>query len=218
MKRIFALFLLSVLLLPSAGLATTTWYCPTCGRLNDNNFCPVDGTAKPTGGNTSSNYTNYSYITATLNSKLATRTGPGTQYDEPGTFLSAGSQVRVLSKAYDQRNEIWWVQVEFSSGGSLYRAYTGLKRFSNLNINLVPEERVIGTCTLSQSITGYYGPGYNYRTIAAKIPAGVSCTIYGYASSGDSDFIQVEFYDQSRYRRAWINDWNVDDYVMYYGF
>ena len=219
MKRIFALVLLVIFLLPSVGLATSTWYCPTCGRLNDNNFCPVDGTARPTGAYSStSNYTNYSYVLAILNSKLATRTGPGTQYDEPGTFLSSGSQVRVLSKAYDQRNQIWWVQVEFSSGGSLYRAYTGLKRFSNLIINSVPEEKVIGTCTFSQSITGYYGPGYNYRAIAAKIPAGVSCTIYGYASAGDSDFIQVEFYDQGRYRRAWVSDWNADDYVMYYGF
>lgn len=23
------------------------WYCPSCGRYNDNNFCPKDGTSKP---------------------------------------------------------------------------------------------------------------------------------------------------------------------------
>lgn len=23
------------------------WYCPSCGRYNDNNFCPKDGTQKP---------------------------------------------------------------------------------------------------------------------------------------------------------------------------
>ena len=23
------------------------WYCPSCGRYNDNNFCPKDGTKKP---------------------------------------------------------------------------------------------------------------------------------------------------------------------------
>ena len=212
MKRLFAILL--VLLLPLSALAD--WYCPTCGRLNDNNFCPVDGTAMPV----YSSYTAYSTIVGVLNSKLATRTGPGTQYDEPGTFLSAGSQVLVLSKAFDQRNNIWWLQVEFSASGSLYRAYTGLKRFNNVNINAVPEERVIGRCTINQSINGYYGPGYNYRAISKKIPAGVSCTIYGYATAGDSDFIQVEFYDSSlqRYRRAWVYDWIVDDYEMYYGF
>ena len=230
MKKIIALLLacLFACQLPLA-LAGTSWYCPQCGRLNDNNFCPVDGTARPADTGSSSypgittstdNYTTYAYITGTLNAKLATRTGPGTQYDEPGTFLSAGSQVTVLSKAYDTRNEIWWIQVEFSVSGSRYRAYTGLKRFTNLNVSYVPEEKVIGSCTTGQSITGYYGPGYNYNRINKKVPAGVSCTIYGYASSGDSDFIQIEFYDRSqgRYRRAWIPDWYADNVYMYYGF
>ena len=145
MKKIIALLLacLFACQLPLA-LAGTSWYCPQCGRLNDNNFCPVDGTARPADTGSSSypgittstgNYTTYAYITGTLNAKLATRTGPGTQYDEPGTFLSAGSQVTVLSKAYDTRNEIWWIQVEFSVSGSRYRAYTGLKRFTNLNVS-----------------------------------------------------------------------------------
>ena len=52
------------------------------------------------------NYTNYSHIQCTLNNQLATRTGPSTRYDEPGTFLSAGKYVTALSKVYDQNSEI----------------------------------------------------------------------------------------------------------------
>lgn len=230
MKRFFAL-MLAVLLLCQVplALAGTIWYCPVCGRQNDNNFCPADGTPRPSdydSGNDSytfsepvNSYTQYAYVIGTLNDKLATRTGPGTQYDEPGTFLSRGSQVTVLSKAYDQRNGIWWVQVEFTASGSAYRAYTGVKRFTGLNLSLIPEERVIGACVVSQSVTGYYGPGYNYRAISKKVPGGVRCDIYGYAFGEEGDFLLIEFFDQNqnRSRRAWINEWNADDFEMYYG-
>ena len=175
------------------------------------------GSGTPTGG-----YTDYAYATCTLNSKLATRTGPGTTYDEPGTFLSSGSAVTVLSKAYDNANGIWWVQVEFYYGRNRYRAYTGLKRMSGLNINNVPEEYPIGSCTVNRSLECYYGPGYDYKQISRNVPAGVSCTIYGYAYGGSqsSDFIQIEFYDSGLkcWRRAWVPDPFVDDYWMYYGF
>ena len=45
--------------------------------------------------------------TATTKMRLATRSGPGTQYTEPGTFLSAGHTVTVHTKSYDSRNGIW---------------------------------------------------------------------------------------------------------------
>ena len=166
------------------------------------------------------NYTDYAYVFATLNRRLATRTGPGTQYDEPGSFLGAGYSVTVLSKAYDTSNGIWWVQVEFTDGGATYRAYTGVKRFDGLDLSRIPEEKIIGRCTIRNSMTGYYGPSYYYQPIGRSVPAGVSCDIYGYAYWDDADFIQIEFYDAGigQYRRAWVPDWSVDDYEMYYGF
>lgn len=166
------------------------------------------------------NYSHYASVTATLNQRLATRTGPGTQYDEPGSFLSAGKAVTVLSKAYDSRNGIWWVQVEFSSGGNRYRAYTGVKRFRNLNLSRIPEESVMGSCRINSPTECFYGPSYSFREISRKVPAGVYCTIYGYEPSESSDFIQIEFYDSGigKTRRAWIADWNADDYYLYGGF
>lgn len=168
----------------------------------------------------SDNYTDYAYIPATLNQRLATRTGPGTQYDEPGSFLRAGDSVLILSKAYDSSNGIWWVQTEFSAGGATYRAYTGAKRFNGLNLSMIPEEKVIGRCWIGTSMTGLYGPSYYYQPISRPVPAGVSCDIYGYAYWDEGDFIQIEFYDAgiNQYRRAWVPDWAVEDYEMYYGF
>ena len=162
-------------------------------------------------------YTDYAWMPATLNQRLATRTGPGTQYDEPGSFFSAGTVVTVLSKAYDQPNGIWWVQVEFSSGGNLYRAYTGVKRFRDLNLQYIPEEQVIGWCYFGHSTECYYGPSYEYRRISRNIPAGVSCDIIAIDAGYESDFIQVEFYDAGlrQYRRAWVAEWQADEIYRY---
>ena len=222
MKRILVGIVVLVLALACLPAMAETWYCPQCGRLNDSNFCPVDGTQKPalngyTGNTSAGYYTQYAYATGVLNSKLATRTGPSTKYDEPGTFLSAGRQVTVLSKAYDSRNEIWWVQVEFSAGGAQYRAYTGVKRFNGLNLQYIPEEYAIGSCTVNGKTAGYYGPSYAYKEIPRKVPSGVKCTVYGYATDGGSDFVQIEFQDSvnNQLRRAWVPTWAVNYLNLY---
>ena len=240
MKKLAALILAAMLLaacIPALADGDL-WYCPVCDTWNTSNYCPNDGTSREAGynyvngvyvpntapsqstSNNSGNYTQYANITGTLNKRLSTRTGPSTKYDEPGSFLRAGDRVTVLSKAWDDVNEIWWLQVEFRSQGQKYRAYTGLQRFSDVNINYIPEEYPLGTCTIGYEMEGYYGPSYDYRAISRKLPAGVQCTIYGYAPGDSSDFIQVEFFDQglNQMRRAWVPDWSVNNLYMYYGF
>ena len=222
MKRLLILGLALILLGLSA--AAEGWVCPVCGANNTGNFCPNDGTARPaslSGGATSASG-RYAYVPATLNRKLATRTGPGTQYDEPGSFLSAGHRVTVLSKGWDERNEIWWVQVAFSERGTKYRAYTGLKRFSDLDISQVPEDIVLGECDIPQAVRDcYYGPGQGFGRVGRSVPAGVHCLIYGFENdpSTDTDYIQIEFYDAQadRLRRAWIPEWYSHNEYMYYG-
>ena len=212
MKKIVAVVIVLMMIAPLfPAFADGTWYCPKCGQQNTDNFCPKDGTPRPADtGNTVSkmNYTNYSHIQCTLNNQLATRTGPSTRYDEPGTFLSAGKTVTALSKVYDQNSEIWWVQVEFSESGKLYWAYTGLKRLNGLNLANVPEEDVIGNCTTTSSTVGYYAPSTKAAAIRQSIPTGIECTIYGYVHSDADDYVQIEFYDSGlrTYRRAWVKD------------
>ena len=78
------------------------WYCPECGRYNDPsfNYCPIDGVRKPTDitvdyedripTQEQDYYTRYSTEYAVANRRLAMRTGPGTRYDEPGSYGKAG--------------------------------------------------------------------------------------------------------------------------------
>ena len=195
------------------------WYCPECGYYNDPsfNFCPMDGVRKPADIDVDyetrvptkkvDHDTRYATVYAAANRRLATRTGPGTKYDEPGSFYKAGDVCRILSKAYDKVNEIWWAQAEIRKGSRTIWAYTGVKRFDGLDLDEIPEEKVIGTCRTSAKLTGYYAPpSAGGASIDRKVPEGVECSIYGYASGSAGDYIQVEFYDQDlkQYRRAWI--------------
>lgn len=74
--------------------------------------------------------------------KLATRKGPGTQYDGGGTYSVKGQYIKVLSKAWDRRNGIWWVKCEIPYHGEIRVLWTGWKRFDHSTISLddLPEE------------------------------------------------------------------------------
>lgn len=74
--------------------------------------------------------------------KLATRSGPGTTYSETGTYNVAGQYIRVLSRAWDSRNEIWWVKCEIPYRNEIRVLWTGYKRFdaSTLPLESIPIE------------------------------------------------------------------------------
>ena len=74
--------------------------------------------------------------------KLATRKGPGTQYDGGGTYSVKNEWIKVLAKAWDKRNSIWWVKCEIPYHGEIRVLWTGWKRFDHSTITLeqLPEE------------------------------------------------------------------------------
>ena len=74
--------------------------------------------------------------------KLATRKGPGTQYEGGGTYNVKGQQIKVLAKAWDKRNGIWWIKCEIPYKKQIRVLWTGYKRFDHNSFNLddLPEE------------------------------------------------------------------------------
>lgn len=135
-----------------------------------------------------------------LNQKIATRTGPGTSYFEPGTFLTAGDYVTVHTKVWDSRNEIYWVQVEFTSRGEKYRAYTGSWRM-NVNLSNVPQERALGTVQVTSDADVFAGPGWEYVMWNDTVYRGTVATLYevenGYG------LIECWNRNQGQYWRVW---------------
>ena len=74
--------------------------------------------------------------------KLATRKGPGTQYEGGGTYSVKNQWIKVLAKAWDKRNGIWWVKCEIPYHGETRVLWTGYKRFDKdtLPLDSIPED------------------------------------------------------------------------------
>ena len=136
-----------------------------------------------------------------LTMKLATRSGPGTQYAEPGTFFGNNWQnqtVRVLKKSYD--GSIWWVQVDFRNGTKKnYRVWTGVKRV-DVNLDQVKEEIPIGDCEILPTSDTYFGPGGNY----AKANISIKQTTDGNLYQIENGYADVDFYGSKGIQRCWV--------------
>ena len=146
----------------------------------------------------------YYPVSARLESSLSTRSGPSTDYNELGTYFPnswKNTTVTAYSKAY--YNGIWWVQIEFTYNGTLYRAYTGEKRL-NVNSDYLAEERQLGTAQVmtGTAVQAYTGPGTNYKATTYKVPSAVSLTVY----DTENGFAQVDYLDSVTFfrHRCWV--------------
>ena len=148
--------------------------------------------------------------------KLATRSGPGTQYAEPGTFFQNNwKKQTVLVKKKKWDGSIWWVQVDFQNGTkSRYRVWTGVKRV-DVDLNRVSEETRICDCDIYPTSDTWYGPGGKYAKAKVSINRSAVGTIYGQ----ENGYVDVEYwYEDDGYdgsHRVWLPESAV--YNLYYG-
>ena len=151
-------------------------------------------------------------ITGTgLKMKLATRSGPGTEYDEPGTFFGKNWQnvtVRVLGKSWD--GSIWWVLVDFDNGGKAsYRVWTGLKRV-DVDLNQLKEIYPKGQGTVNSTSETYRGPGGKYAKAKVTINGWKDVLAFG----RENGYVEIEFQQGKKMYRLWVPesvtsiDWN----------
>ena len=133
--------------------------------------------------------------------RVASRSGPGTNYDELGSYHKKGYTLTVLSRAYDDRNGIWWLQVELNYGSELRRMYTGLKRV-DIDINTVQDETPLYFARVNSDKIPDYGPGTAYTAHKNAIAAGTEGIVYAF----EDGWMLFEFYnaDKDRYRRVWM--------------
>ena len=98
--------------------------------------------------------------------KLATRDGPGTNYAGKGTYSVQGQSIRVLSRAWDARNSIWWVKCEIPYHGEIRVLWTGYKRFdsSTLPLESIPIETVSAPSVTAAPVSGAAAWQARYRT------------------------------------------------------
>lgn len=135
--------------------------------------------------------------------RLSTRSGPGTVYQEPGTFFRndtwKGKTVRVLKKG--KGDGVWWIQVDFQTdNGNRYRVWTGKKRV-DVNLDTVDEEIPIGDCDIDATSDTRWGPGGNYA--AANVVLRTDAV--GNLFEVENGWADVEYYcDDGSCGRVWV--------------
>lgn len=146
-------------------------------------------------------------VTAKLLKTAATRSGPSNNYDEPGSFFSKGSEINVVSKAWDPENSLWWFQIEFSYRGEWMRAYTPENRI-DLDPSLVPTENDEGDAReVLEDHRVYFGPGENFRMYkVSMLYQGSRAVIYGYEEVDGVLWAQIHYHDYAigEDRRGWV--------------
>ena len=173
--------------------------------ISDIAFMPDDSgsslqpTSRPVPQQTAG-YSGY-YPQVRLNQRMATRSGPGTQYTELGSYFEEGTTVTAVSAAYDDRNGIWWIQTEFTYLGEKRRAYTGVKRL-DMQADDVQQEYPVRSVVVNRSVYAYWGPGYEYTMHKDPVPAGTEGTIYQI----ENGYAQFEYYDNAagQLKRVWV--------------
>lgn len=145
MRKMLAMMLTLALLLTCVTLpAHAVRYCGYCGAsvYNDNFvFCSMcgkkldgqSGGTQDNGGQNNLKYSQNGYLMGYTIDRLSTRSGPGTTYSETGSYNNTkNTWVEVSCRAWDSRNEIWWVQVHIGNQW----LWTGYKRFDSSTLPL----------------------------------------------------------------------------------
>ncbi len=149
-------------------------------------------------------------IIGQLKERIATRSGPGTWYDEPGSFFGKGDYVSVITKAWDEENGIWWFQVEFQYDGEWYRAYTPASRI-DLNPGSIPSEDADIMNPDSRRVLYdqrvYFGPGEEYKMykVSMLYEGSKADLIYAEELNGEI-WALVHYFDYAtdEDRRGWV--------------
>ncbi|MBR5232511.1 MAG: hypothetical protein IKW00_09755 [Clostridia bacterium] len=106
---------------------------------------------------------------AQANQKLATRSGPGTEYT--GT-LTYPKETKVKTYYITDGSGVDWVCFSFTYRGEDYLLYTGNKRIDSRQALPVNREEKTFPAYITKEVTPFYGPGYTYARAEHTVPAG----------------------------------------------
>ena len=109
-------------------------------------------------------------ISARLNQRMATRSGPSSLYTEELGTVPQSTEIVVF---WQEDTGVSWAMVEYySRNGKLYRAYTGMKRIDA--DGEVPElSAARQKAVIVPDIRPYYGPGAQYEPVPHTLRGGM---------------------------------------------
>lgn len=118
-------------------------------------------------------YFNYAPVAAAANQKLATRSGPGTDYTDTLTYPQSTEIVAYYTTPGSGTD---WICIGFTYRNEKYLLYTGSKRVNYQGVLAGTEAEEGFTAHITQELTPYYGPGYEYASAKHSVPAGSTVT------------------------------------------
>lgn len=137
-------------------------------------------------------------IAATLNQKMATRSGPSTRYTELGTYQQSTS---IVVYQQEMGSGVPWGMVEFQTKNGLMRAYTGMKRI-DVSYDVPWGNTVAVSAQTGSDVVPRRGPGENYASCGQTLPSGTAVQIY----HEESGYVMADFNfpGEALMTRAWI--------------
>lgn len=137
-----------------------------------------------------------SYTPASLNQRMATRSGPGTQYTEELGTLPQETEIKLLESV---NTGVPWGLVEFYRNGVKVRAYTGMKCI-NAYGPVAKGTQDYYEVVLSRDTEVYYGPGYDYGQRKDSVRSGTVLRVYG----SENDFMICDYQSGKEWVRAYF--------------
>lgn len=180
--------------------------CPNCHYQTADTayvYCPVCGAALQAVSGAAPTATPQPYIYGHTIDRLATRSGPSTDFTGTGTYQVKDQDVPIFSVAYDV-NGVAWVQCEVSYGGALRRVYTGLKRFDATTVDLSQvraesQDTQARKAQLPGKATLRYGPGTEYGVYREDVASQPVLVMYV-----ENGWAQIQSTKAETPWRAWI--------------
>lgn len=135
---------------------------------------------------------------ATLNQKMATRSGPSTKYTEELGTLPITTNITVIAQV-ETVGTVWY-QVEFKMNGKLYRAYTGKKRVNAYGS--IPWESDLYTEDVTVAYAkSYYGPGTQYAQRKQAVARGAQVRVF----QVEGEWALCDYQEDGKWARGYIN-------------
>ncbi len=136
------------------------------------------------------------YTPASLNQRMATRSGPGTQYTEELGIMPENTEIKLIEFV---TTGVPWGLVEFYRNGVKVRAYTGMKRI-NAHGPVAQGTLDYYEVVLSRDTPVYYGPGYDFGQRKDTVRAGTTLRVFG----SENGFIICDYKSGKEWVRAYF--------------
>lgn len=135
---------------------------------------------------------------ASLNQRMATRSGPGTQYTEDLGTLPQNTPITLIETVTTKGTP--WGMVEFYKNNMKYRAYTGMKRINvpGGNAPYLAEHPAPASATASTTV--YYGPGTRYAARREQLHAGTPLLVI----AQENGYLLCEYQQGDRPERGYV--------------